>query len=254
MAKKPLFDLPITHRGYHNAANGIIENSASAFEAAIAKGYAIECDLQLTADAHAVVFHDYQRDRLTGHKGLVRNTTLNEMQSIPLTGSANKDCPQSLNALLEQVDKRTQLVIELKAQGTKDENRKLATATAKALEGYKGDTVIESFSPDLLSFTREAGYKGEIGCLVMNGFAHTDEDFKLSRFQVFALTHMIHWPKTRFTFISCLHTNLDLPMVRFWRALGMPVSAWTIRSQADADTALRHADQIVFEGYEAPIG
>jgi len=30
--------------------------------------------------------------------------------------------------------------------------------------------------------------------------------------------------------------------------LGMPVTIWTVRTQADRALALRHADQIVFEG------
>jgi glycerophosphoryl diester phosphodiesterase len=33
---------PIAHRGLHDAAHGIVENSASAVETAIAKGYAVE--------------------------------------------------------------------------------------------------------------------------------------------------------------------------------------------------------------------
>jgi len=37
--------------------------------------------------------------------------------------------------------------------------------------------------------------------------------------------------------------------VRFFRALGKPVTAWTIKSAADAEAAWKHADQIVFEGF-----
>jgi hypothetical protein len=54
---------------------------------------------------------------------------------------------------------------------------------------------------------------------------------------------------TRFAFISCRDVSLNLPAVRFFRALGVPVTSWTIKSQVDADAALRHADQIVFEGF-----
>jgi glycerophosphoryl diester phosphodiesterase len=38
---------PVAHRGLHDALHGVIENTASAFAAAIANGYAIECDLRL---------------------------------------------------------------------------------------------------------------------------------------------------------------------------------------------------------------
>ena len=49
---------PVAHRGLHDAAAGVIENTSTAFNAAIAGNYAIECDLQITADGEAMVFHD----------------------------------------------------------------------------------------------------------------------------------------------------------------------------------------------------
>ncbi len=49
---------PVAHRGLHDAANGVIENTSRAFAAAVAGNYAIECDLQLAADGEAMVFHD----------------------------------------------------------------------------------------------------------------------------------------------------------------------------------------------------
>ncbi|MGC1863882.1 MAG: glycerophosphodiester phosphodiesterase family protein, partial [Methylocystis sp.] len=54
-----LIERPIAHRGLHDAANGIVENSLAAARAAVAGNYAIECDVQLSADGEAVVFHDY---------------------------------------------------------------------------------------------------------------------------------------------------------------------------------------------------
>ena len=47
---------PIAHRGLHDPAR--IENSAAAFEAAIAHGYGIECDLRPAACGTPMVFHD----------------------------------------------------------------------------------------------------------------------------------------------------------------------------------------------------
>ena len=41
---------PLAHRGLHTEKTGILENSQSAFAAAIEKGYGIELDLQLSAD------------------------------------------------------------------------------------------------------------------------------------------------------------------------------------------------------------
>src|SRR6476661_8943253 len=56
---------PIAHRGLHDTRRGVIENTASAFAAAIDSDYAIECDLQLSRDGEAVVFHDEGLERLT---------------------------------------------------------------------------------------------------------------------------------------------------------------------------------------------
>ena len=57
---------PIAHRGYHDRAAGRIENTASAFAAAIDRNFSIECDLRLTADEEVIVFHDETLDRMMG--------------------------------------------------------------------------------------------------------------------------------------------------------------------------------------------
>ena len=60
---------PVAHRGLHDAAAGIVENTPSAFAAAIAGDYAIECDIQISADGEAMVFHDQTLERLTEGSG-----------------------------------------------------------------------------------------------------------------------------------------------------------------------------------------
>src|SRR5262245_63717132 len=62
---------PVAHRGLHDAAAGVIENTPSAFAAAVAANYAIECDIQISADGEAMVFHDQTLDRLTEGNGRV---------------------------------------------------------------------------------------------------------------------------------------------------------------------------------------
>ena len=63
---------PIAHRGYHDRAAGRVENTLAAARAAIARDFAIECDLQVTSDGHAVVFHDDRLERLTDGRGPIR--------------------------------------------------------------------------------------------------------------------------------------------------------------------------------------
>src|SRR5260370_824103 len=55
---------PVAHRGLHDQKS-VIENTPSAFAAAIAARYGIECDLQISADGEAMVHHDDALGRLT---------------------------------------------------------------------------------------------------------------------------------------------------------------------------------------------
>src|SRR3990172_7113792 len=84
MAPLPWLKQPFAHRGLHDGANGIVENSASSVEAAIARGYAIEVDLQCAADHRPVVFHDSTLDRLTKETGAVAERDAEALRSIPL--------------------------------------------------------------------------------------------------------------------------------------------------------------------------
>src|SRR5207244_11266219 len=56
---------PVAHRGLHDAARGIIENMPGAAAAAVAGNFAIECDIQLSADGEAMVHHDHELGRLS---------------------------------------------------------------------------------------------------------------------------------------------------------------------------------------------
>ena len=123
---------PIAHRGLHDLAGGVIENSPSAAEAAIAGGFGIECDVQLTADGQAVVFHDFVLDRLTGETGAVVARKAAELTGITLKGSG--DHLPTLPAFLDLIGGRVPLVIEIKSRF--DGNLALTKRTVEVLAGY----------------------------------------------------------------------------------------------------------------------
>ena len=102
---------PIAHRGLHDRARGVIENTAPAFAAAIAGNYPIECDLQLSRDGEAMVFHDEVLDRLTAQSGLLAGRAAADLQKIALTGGG--DCIPTLDQVLAQVASRAPLLIEI---------------------------------------------------------------------------------------------------------------------------------------------
>jgi glycerophosphoryl diester phosphodiesterase len=245
----PRFDRPIAHRGLHDRSRGVIENSASAFEAAIKAGFHIECDLQLTRDGVPVVFHDDDLERLTGRKGRINELTAEEATSLPLLGSAAGDTPQRFTDLLKQVGGRTLLQVELKHQRPSN-NRTLARRAVEAVANYKGPLVFESFDPDLVALVRTFGFRGARGIITYR-YDRPDWDKDLTWAQKFYLRNLLHWPRSRFDFLSVHEDSLDVPAVRFWRKRGKPVTSWTIRSRDAGRKALGGgADQIVFEGFD----
>lgn len=245
-----LFPRPVAHRGLHDRAKGVIENSASAFQAAIAGGFAIECDLQLSNDGVPMVFHDDTLERLTGQTGRVSDHTAAELGAMVLTDSAAGDRPQTFDAFLAQIDGRALLQVELKHQRDGESTRDLARAAATSLAAYRGPVTVESFDPQLISLIRDFGFAGPRGIIT---YDYEGEDYPpgITEDERYVLRHLLHWTQTRFDFISCAQNALTLPAITFWRTLGKPVTAWTVRSAADAAAArAAGADQIVFEGFD----
>jgi len=251
MCAKPNFDRPIAHRGLHDRGRGIIENTASAFTAAIEGGYAIECDVQLSRDGIPMIFHDDELDRLTGVSGPVGARSMAELASYTLIDSVAGDTPQRFDEFLAQINGRVLLQIELKQQPNQAATEVLAQTVMDALKGYRGPATLESFDPKLIIEVRKRGAAMPVG-IITYGYDEPEWDQHLSDATKFALRHLLHWPVSRFDFISCRDTSLDLPAVKLFRSFGMPVTAWTIKSPAAALAVLGKADQIVFEGFDPP--
>lgn len=251
MSAKPLFDRPIAHRGLHDRSKGIIENTASAFEAAWQHGFTIECDVQLSRDGIPMIFHDDDLDRLTGVAGPVSARSMAELSSYKLLGSAAGDTPQRFSEFLAQVDGRVLLQIELKQQPDQAATDVLAQTVLDALEGYRGPVTIESFDPRLLVALRRRGAAYPLG-IVTYAYDEPEWEGDMPGSTKFVLRHLLHWPSTRFDFISCRHNALDLPAVKLFRSFGIPVTTWTITSSAAALAVMGKADQIVFEGFVPP--
>ena len=233
---------PIAHRGLHDVSQGVVENTASAFAAAIAKGYAIECDLQLTRDGEAVVFHDEHLERLTEGHGMVKEKTAAEMQALALRRST--DHVQTLGELLAQVKGQVPLIIELKSHWDGDE--RLAARALSVLEGYAGAHCMMSFDPDVVAAVRRRS-PGTIRGIVAERAFDSYYDALPLRMQM-ELRTLSHVSRTRPDFASLYFGDLPWAPVTALRAAGMPVISWTIRSAAEAWTARRHSDQITFEG------
>lgn len=235
---------PVAHRGLHDAARGILENSGSAVDAAMAAGYAIELDLQASADGEAMVFHDFTLDRLTGAHGPVAALPASALCAITLTGTA--DPILTLPALLARVAGRVPLVIEIKSDFSGD--LRLAARAAALVAAYEGPAALMSFDPCMMTQVRRLAPQVVRG-IVAEGHYAPEHWPRITPARAFALANLLHWPRSRFQFVNYRVADLDRAPVRLARALGMPVLTWTVRTLADRARAASGADQMVFEGF-----
>ncbi len=75
------------HRGWHTGDLAGLENTAVAFERALAEGYRyLETDVHLTADGTLIAFHDTVLDRVTDHCGSVRRLDWSEVRRARIGG------------------------------------------------------------------------------------------------------------------------------------------------------------------------
>lgn len=225
---------PIAHRGFHDMNDKRWENTLAAFEAAASRGYAIECDVHLSADGVPVVFHDRELDRLTGRPGRIHDHTAEEIVDLKVGGTADR-VPR-LAEVLELVAGRVPMVIELKGTPGKDDN--LVAAVARDLSSYRGEAAIMSFAHHLVR-RFEADAPGLPAGLTATGIAMRSLEDHFSM-----LAHPI-------CFVSFNVEELPNPFVTFVRErLGMPVISWTVDSPDKVEATDAHADQMTFEGFE----
>jgi glycerophosphoryl diester phosphodiesterase len=236
---------PIAHRGLHARDRGIVENTSSAFAAAIAGGYAIECDLQISGDGEAVVFHDETLERLTPSEGWVNRSTVKQLKSISIKNSGDR--MQTLAELLEQVDGAVPLVIELKTHW--DGNTALAARVLQLLKGYAGPYALMSFDPDLVAAMAELSpstIRGITADRATDSYYDVLPDARRD-----SLRRFDHLHRTKPHFASFYFRDLPFEPVQQLRDRGHPIITWTIHSHEEEKVARLDSDQVTFEGYLA---
>jgi len=242
--------IPFAHRGLHDRTAGIIENSISAFRAATNAGYAIELDVQLSADAQAMVFHDFVLDRLTGRTGPVATLTSDELAKTTLTGS--NDTIQTLTTVLAEIAGRVPVLVEIKDQSQSMSTKHigpLEQAVAAAIAGYEGPTAVMSFNPH--SMLALAEISPEICRGLTTGDFNKTEYPDLDQSRLEQLRTISDFDRIGCAFISHYIAELDQPRVQQLKSQGTPIFCWTVKSPEQEAKARRTADNITFEGYRA---
>ncbi len=243
--------IPLAHRAFHDADAGRAENSLAAIEAAIAAGYGIEVDVQLTSDERAVVFHDYDLKRLTGQRGRVRERTAEELARIPLLSGGG--AIPTLADCLALIAGRVPLLIELKdqdgAMGADVGALELAVATD--LAGYAGPVAVMSFNPHSVGALRNLAPATPRGMTTSSWIPRRWPGIPAAVCE--RLRGIPDFDRVGASFISHEASDLGRDRVADLKAQGAAVLCWTIRSPKGEADARRFADNITFEGYAAEI-
>jgi glycerophosphoryl diester phosphodiesterase len=232
-----LFTRPIAHRGLHDDRR--IENSLSAFAAAIEKGYPFELDVHLMKDGTIVVHHDDNLKRLCGVDRPLKDMTLPELKSIPFTGS-NERVP-TFQEVLDLTKGQVPILVEMKISNSFDPV--FPEALLKLLDGYpyKDKIALQSFNPYAVRWLKDHTEQYPIGQLSSNKLsgqkAHIQFMFKT------LLVNRISHPD----FVSFDVLYLPSCFVKGVRRRGRPIIAWTINDDKKRQTALKNADQFIFE-------
>jgi glycerophosphoryl diester phosphodiesterase len=227
---------PVAHRGLHDAASGVIENTPSAFAAAVAGNYAIECDLQISADGEAMVYHDDALGRLTEGTARLDQMSSAELKRVPFKATA--DHMLTVGELCDLVAGRVPLVIELKSRF--DGDRRVVARAAEVLSAYRGPAVVMSFDPSLMTAAESKAPDLPRGIIAERRSANPGH----------ALAYAGELLRAQIDFVaySIKYLPATLPIMAR-KLLGMPLLTWTVRSTEDRARAARYADQMIFEGF-----
>lgn len=232
--------LPIAHRGLHNSRAP--ENSLAAFQKAVAAGYGIEIDVQLSADGHVVVFHDYNLKRMTGLDREVKELDWPQLQELKMAGT-DQGIPL-FEDVLALVGGKTPLLIEVKNEG---QVGRLEQAVIENLRGYAGEYAIQSFNPFVLRYFREHA-PGIVRGQLSGPFKGED----LAFIKIFLLKYLLLNFLSRPAFVSYAAGALPEWFAGRLRRKGLYLLAWTVKDVNEYSKAKTIFDNVIFEGFSAP--
>lgn len=228
-----LVERPIAHRGLHDGA--IPENSVPAALAAIAAGYAIECDIQMSADGTPHVFHDATLNRMTGRHAAIGGQSDNDLAGLTL-GRSTATIP-TLQKFLSIVHGQVPLVIELKGS-EKARDPDYFSRVKPLIDAYPGHLALMSFDEWLIDQMLADRPEGRPIGLTADG----------RRAGVLAGHRALF--ERGCDFVSYDVHDLPNGFAGWVRdECRAPVISWTVRNEDEAAVSRQHADQITFEDF-----
>ena len=223
-----LFTRHIAHRGLWG--DDVPENSLTAYARAVEKGYAIEIDLYLSKDGVLFSVHDSKLKRLCGVDKFVYDLTAEEIKQLSLCGTDEKI--PTFDEVLELVDGKTPLLIEIKDQPSK----LIVENIVGRLKTYKGEFALQSFNPFYIRKVRYLAPEFIRGILAAK---NPDTDSKIKKFVVSKMPFNF---TAKPDFISYEYNGLPLKTK-------LPVITWTVTTKDIHEKVKPYAKNIIFEGF-----
>lgn len=235
-----------SHRGLHDKAAGVPENSLAAFRASAENGYGMELDVQAAADGTPMVFHDFTLDRMTRECGPVAAKSARVLAGVRLLDS-DETIP-TLADTLHCVDGRVPLLIEIKI-APQGRIGALEARMTELLGEYRGQFAVQSFNPASVAWFVEHAPAFVRGQIAQNFISRPDRGMAWR--QRLSWTKLWSCADSRPHFVSYSVRDLPSPPVRLLRRQQIPLLCWTVRTPRQVDIAKAHADSFIFEGFRA---
>lgn len=234
----------IAHRGLHDARKGLVENSLPAFEAAAARGFAIETDVRSAQGGEPVIFHDEDLERLTDLAGKVTDRSASDVTGARLRGS--ESTVPHLSELLDAVRGRVPIFLEIKSGWPS--SAQFLERTARHVRNYSGPIAVMSFDPVALADFRRLAPAVPLG-LGVTRWKGEDRPSPGGR-GGFGLLPSRASLIARPDFLSIDKKVARCGDVLSWsRSARYPVAIWTATNYLETRRLLRQAAAVIFEGF-----
>jgi glycerophosphoryl diester phosphodiesterase len=214
--------LIIAHRGSSAHAP---ENTLAAFQLAAEQGAdAIELDVDLTRDGHAIIMHDAMIDRTTDGSGAVHDLTLEEIQRVDAGAWKDAAFQGERVPLLEEVftvvGQRVLINVEVKSMSLRTNGVEAKVAALVQRYDLFERVIISSFNP--LALRRIKHLEPRLACGLLYA-----PDLPIFLRQTW-LAPLIPHLDARHPH----HSQVNPVLVQQWHARGQRVNVWAVNDAA----------------------
>jgi glycerophosphoryl diester phosphodiesterase len=227
----------IAHRGFYKKDLSIPENSISAFKEALNHGYSIELDVNLLKDGQVVVYHDHDLKRIFNKDLSLDHLTYEDIKKYKYD---NNETIPLLKDVLDLVDGKTNLLIELKPHG---DVVNLCKNFMEIMKDYQGNYAVFSFHPKVVYYLKKH-YPHVIRGQISEYFK---DNYQMPKFMKFLMKRLWFNRFTKPDFISYGIYDMPNKYLDKLKKKGTTIISYAAKSQKEFDFVKTHYDNVVFE-------